>query len=392
MAGKALDAGSIAIVDGAENHHYQPGWTLVGSGLRPKSDFTRPLASLVPNHISLIPEDVKTFSPNSSSITTTSGRDIAYENLVVAAGLQINYDAIKGLPAALADPNSGVSTIYSSQTCDKVWTNIENLKSGNAVFTQPSGIIKCAGAPQKIMWMAWDRFRRTGRKDIKVDFYTGMPAMFSVKKYSDALNALRQERGVGGHFAHELISIDAANKRATFKKSDDGVHVKVDYSFLHATPPMGPLTVFKGTPIADAAGWVTVNQGTLQHVKPEFSNIFSLGDCSSLPTSKTAAAVAAQAPVLTENLYSFINTGKVASAEYDGYTSCPLLTGYGELMLAEFKYGLQPKESFSNIFDQGKSNRFFYHLKKDIFPYVYWKYMVNGKWFGAQGLRRPELL
>jgi sulfide:quinone oxidoreductase len=117
----------------------------VGSGLYPKSDFNRPLASLVPNHISLIPENVKTFSPNSSSITTTSGRDIAYETLVIAAGLQINYDAIKGLPAALTDSNSGVSTIYSSQTCDKVWTDIENLKSGNAVFTQPSGIIKCAG-------------------------------------------------------------------------------------------------------------------------------------------------------------------------------------------------------------------------------------------------------
>jgi sulfide:quinone oxidoreductase len=148
--------------------------------------------------------------------------------------------------------------------------------------------------------------------------------MFSVKKYSDALDALRQERGVNGHFLHELISIDAANKRATFKKSGDGVHIKVDYSFLHATPPMGPLNIFKGTPIADAAGWVTVDQGTLQHVKPEFSNIFALGDCSSLPTSKTAAAVTAQAPVLTENLYSFINTGEVASAEYDGYTSCPV--------------------------------------------------------------------
>ena len=117
----------------------------MGSGIYPKSDFNRPLASLVPNHISLIPENAKAFSPTSSSITTTAGRDITYDILVVAAGLQINYDAIKSLPAALADPNSGVSTIYSSQTCDKVWTDIENLKFGTAVFTQPSGIVKCAG-------------------------------------------------------------------------------------------------------------------------------------------------------------------------------------------------------------------------------------------------------
>ncbi|KAF8902123.1 hypothetical protein CPB84DRAFT_1776669 [Gymnopilus junonius] len=387
-AGKSLGDGDIGIVDGAETHYYQPGWTLVGSGLRRKADFARPLKSLIPGNISLISENVRSFSPSSSSITTASGRDIAYEILVVAAGIQTNFDAIKGLPAALDDPSSGVSTIYSYKTCDKVWTDIENLKSGNAVFTQPPGVIKCAGAPQKIMWMAWDRFRRTGRGGIKVDFYTGMPSMFSVKKYSDALNVLRQDRGVGGHFGHELVSIDVANRQATFKKAEDKSTINVDYSLLHVTPPMGPLNVFKGSPIADAAGWVLVNQATLQHTK--FSNVFAIGDCSSLPTSKTAAAITAQAPVLTENLFSFVDTGKVAGAKYDGYTSCPLLTGYGELMLAEFKYGLEPKESFSEIFDQAKPNRFFYHLKKDAFPYAYWHYMVNGQWFGAQGFSRPN--
>ncbi|KDR81572.1 hypothetical protein GALMADRAFT_239601 [Galerina marginata CBS 339.88] len=388
-AGKSLADGDIGIVDAAANHYYQPGWTLVGAGLRDKAEFSRPLVSLVPSQISLIPEDVKTFSPDSSSVTTTAGRDIAYDTLVVATGLQVNFDAIQGLPDALKDPQSGVSTIYSYQTCDKVWTDIENVKSGNAIFTQPSGIIKCAGAPQKIMWMAWDRFRKTGREGINVDFYTGMPTMFSVKKYSDALNELRLERGVGGHFGHELVSIDVGNRKAIFKKVGDSSEISVDYSLLHVTPPMGPLNLFKGSPIADAAGWVAVDKATLQHVKPEYSNIFAIGDCSSLPTSKTAAAITAQAPVLTENLFSFVDSGKVVIAKYDGYTSCPLLTGYGELMLAEFKYGLEPKESFGNFFDQKKSNRFFYHLKKDVFPYAYWNYMVNGQWFGSNGLSRP---
>ncbi|KAF9532942.1 FAD/NAD(P)-binding domain-containing protein [Crepidotus variabilis] len=390
LAGKPLNDGDIAIVDAAKDHYYQPGWTLVGSGLRPKGDFAQPLASLVPKHIDHIPENVKIFSPDSSTVTTSSGRNISYDTLVVAAGLQINFGAIKGLSEALTDPKSGVSTIYSYDTCDKTWSDIENLKKGPAIFTQPSGIIKCAGAPQKIMWMAWDRFRRTNRQDIKLDFYTGMPTMFSVKKYSDALNTLRKERGVGGFFGYDLVSIDSASQKATFKKSSDGTTVDVDYSLLHATPPMGPLDVFKGSPIADTTGWVPVDKDTLQHTKPEYSNVFAIGDCSSLPTSKTAAAVTAQAPVLVENLFSLISTGKIAGAKYDGYTSCPLLTGYGELMLAEFKYGLEPKESFSAFFDQSKSNRFFYHLKKDLFPAAYWKYMVNGEWFGAKGLSRPK--
>lgn len=175
------------------------------------------------------------------------------------------------------------------------------------------------------MWMAWDRYRKTGRGDqIKVDFISGMPTMFSVKKYSDALDALRVERGVGGFFGRNLVSVDAANRKAVFKNVADGTEVKEDYTLLHVTPPMGPLAVLKGSPIADATGWVDVDKGTLQHVKPEYSNIFSLGDASSLPTSKTAAAITKQAPVLTENLFYLMDSGKIGPAVYDGYTSCPV--------------------------------------------------------------------
>jgi eukaryotic sulfide quinone oxidoreductase len=175
------------------------------------------------------------------------------------------------------------------------------------------------------MWMAWDRYRKTRRGgQITIDFFSGMPTMFSVKKYSDALEALRVRRGVGGHFGRNLVSIDAANRKAVFKNVADGTESKEDYTLLHVTPPMGPLEVLKGSPIVDAAGWVEVDKGTLQHVKPEYGNIFALGDASSLPTSKTGAAITKQAPVLTENLFHLLDSGKIGSAVYDGYTSCPV--------------------------------------------------------------------
>lgn len=390
-AGKPLNKEDVAVVDSAHYHYYQPGWTLVGSGLKAKTETRRRLADLIPKHIAHIPESVQIFHPESSTITTTTGRSISYDMLVVAAGLQINWNGIEGLSQALVDSSSGVSSIYSYDTCDKAWADIEALRSGNAIFTQPAGVIKCAGAPQKLMWMAWDRFRRTQRGDnINVDFYTGMPTMFSVKKYSEALNSLRQQRHVGGYFEHNLVKVNSANHTATFKKPD-GTLVDTDYTLLHVTPPMGPLDFIKKSPIADSTGWVSVDPGTLRHTKSEFGNIFAIGDCSSTPTSKTAAAITAQAPILTENLFSVMDTGKLnESARYDGYTSCPLLTGYGQLMLAEFKYGLVPEESFSDIFvDQAIPRRPFYHLKKDVFPAAYWNAMVNGNWFGRNAFRRP---
>ncbi|KAI0093623.1 FAD/NAD(P)-binding domain-containing protein [Irpex rosettiformis] len=390
--GKALGKDDIAIVDAADFHYYQPGWTLVGSGLLNKSETQRPLKELLPRKVVHIAENVHSFQPEQSTITTTGGRTVAYEHLVVAPGLQINWDAIDGLSKALVNPSSGVSSIYSYATCDKVWTDIEALRHGTAIFTQPAGIIKCAGAPQKIMWMAWDRYRRTNRLDhINIDFYTGTPAMFGVKKYSDALEKLRIERGVGGYFQHNLVAVDPDNRKATFKKADN-TEVKVDYTLLHVVPPQGPLKVVKESALADEAGWVAVDPATLRSTK--FDNVWSLGDACSSPASKTAAAITAQTPVLTENLFQVADKGVLGTAEYDGYASCPLLTGYDQLMLCEFKYGGIPKETFAPWplvgGDQSTPKRLFFHLKKDFFPAVYWNFMVNGKWYGAKGLIPPS--
>ncbi|KAI0256917.1 FAD/NAD-P-binding domain-containing protein [Lactifluus subvellereus] len=379
-AGKRLKAGDIAILDAAEYHHYQVSPTLVGAGLKQKSTLRRSLSELIPPYISHIPENVASFDPAHNAVRTSAGRTVAYDALVVAMGLQVNFGAIEGLPKALADPSSGVSSIYSYQTCDKVWEDIDALRAGHAIFTQPQGVIKCAGAPQKIMWMAWDRYRKLVAGTISL-----------VKKYSEALDALRVKRGVGGYFGRNLVSVDTANRKAVFKNVADKTESKEDYTLLHVTPPMGPLDVLKGSSIVDAAGWVEVDKGTLQHVKPGYSNIFALGDASSLPTSKTAAAITKQAPVLTENLFHFLDSGKIGSAVYNGYTSCPLLTGYGELLLAEFKYGLVPAESFANyVGDQATPRRLFYHMKKDLFPWVYFNYYVKGRWFGPSGLARPK--
>ncbi|KAF8334268.1 uncharacterized protein EI90DRAFT_3153579 [Cantharellus anzutake] len=387
--GKAFSVGDIAIVDGAEFHHYQPGWTLVGSGLKDKYALRRRLADLVPSHIALRTENVTSFSPEANKVTTESGSEIAYDTLVVAAGLKSNWDGITNLRRALADPQSGVSSIYSFETADKTWSDIDALRTGKTIFTQPAGIIKCAGAPQKIMWMAWDRYRRTGRREkIDLEFVTGAPTMFSVPKYSEALNKLRIERGIDGLFGHNLVSIDPAKRTATFK-SEKG-NVEKEYTLLHAVPPMGPPDFIKSSSLADSAGWVDVDQATLQHKK--YSNVFSLGDSSSLPTSKTAAAITAQAPVLAHNLYTFLESGSTGKASYDGYTSCPLLTGYNGLMLCEFKYGLQPEETFAKALgmDQAVPRRAFYHLKKDFFPWVYFNRMVHGQWFGKNGFRAPK--
>lgn len=382
----------IAVIDPAAFHHYQPGWTLVGGGLKNKEDLKMSLPELLDPKLKLYTNAVETFAPEQNEVTLADGSKVSYEQLIVAPGIQLKYDAIKGLPEALADPSSKISTIYGYDTCDKTFHIIEQFSKGKAIFTQPAGVIKCAGAPQKALWLALDHWKRAGRynptnpesSDIQISFATGLPVMFGVKKYSEKLNQLREERGVEGLFQHDLVEING--DEAVFALADGSKTTK-KFDLLHAVPKMGPYAFVAKSPLADTAGMVEVNKATLQHTK--FANVWSLGDASSLPTSKTAAAITAQTPVLVENLLS-VSEGKQATAEYDGYASCPLTTEYGKVLLAEFKYDLIPKETFGKLLgiDQSIPRRSFYHLKKDFFPWVYKNHMVKGTWGGPKGFRR----
>lgn len=176
----AADGGTLPtrfFFQGADYHNYQPGWTLVGSGLAQKEDLRRPLPSLIPSHLHLHSSNAASFSPSSNSLTLASGSKLTYDFLIVCPGLQTNFGAIKGLPEALemGTKESGVGTIYSYKNCDSVWDAIQDFGGKKAIFTQPKGIIKCAGAPQKLMWMARSQWERDGKVDkIGVEFVSGM--------------------------------------------------------------------------------------------------------------------------------------------------------------------------------------------------------------------------
>lgn len=386
-------AEDIAIIDPAVWHDYQPGWTLVGGGLKTNRELRKPQAELIDDKIKFYNDGVREFNPQDKSVTLSGcGQNLAYDHLIVAPGIKVDYSSIKGLPEALADKSSLVSSIYGYDTSEKVFGTVQKLQKGNAIFTHPSGTVKCAGAPQKIMWMALDywkranRYNHTSSSPIDITLATALPAMFGVPKYSAALEELRQERGVEALFQHDLVSIDDGDK-ATFARPDGADKVTRRFDFLHAVPKMGPHEFVKESPLADSAGFVDVDQQTTRH--KTFHDVWSVGDASSLPTSKTAAAITSQVPVLVQNLLLALDN-KEPAAVYDGYTSCPLLTDYNRVLLAEFTYGGVPKETFRGVpgLDQGKPHRAFGMMKKHFFPWVYYKSMVKGTWGGPNGWLR----
>lgn len=363
----------VAIVEPSDKHYYQPLWTLVGAGLAKKEVTERPEASVIPRGATWIRDAVAEFHPERNSLRTRDGRTVTYDWLVVAAGLQINWDKIPGLRAALATP--GVCSNYSYATVDSTWKSIREFRGGTALFTNPSGAVKCGGAPQKIMYLADDRFRESGVRDqTKIIYASALPNIFAIDRYRATLEQVVARKSIDCRFRHELVEVRPETREAVFEQLDTLERTTIGYDLLHVTPPMGPPSFIAQGPLADSAGWLDVDATTLRHQR--FENVFGLGDCSNLPTSKTGAAIRKQAPVVVRNLLAAI-AGRPLIAAYDGYTSCPLVTGIGKLVLAEFDYKKQPDETFP--VDQSKERWSMWLLKRYLLPWLYWHGMLKGR-------------
>jgi len=367
----------VAIIEPKEKHYYQPIWTLVGAGVFPKEVSEREESDFIPRGATWIKDYAESFDPENNLVTLRSGDTVTYDYLIVAAGIQLDWDKIPGLKESVGKPETGVCSNYEYDTVTSTWENIKNLRQGRAIFTQPSTAIKCGGAPQKICYLAAHHFRQQGLEhDIEVVFASAAGGIFSVPKYADSLQKVIDRYGIVTKFSHNLVEIRANEKVAVFEKTDSGERVEMDYDMIHVTPPQSAPDFIKNSPLADEKGWVSVDKFTMQHT--QYPNVFSCGDSSNLPTSKTGAAIRKQAPALVENLMT-VMAGGMPEVEYSGYTSCPLVTGYGKLILAEFDYDKEPMESFP--FDQAQERYSMYALKAYGLPKIYWHGMLKGREF-----------
>jgi sulfide:quinone oxidoreductase len=364
----------VQIIEPSETHDYQPLWTLVGAGVLPREAARRSEESLIPSGVEWVREYAASFDPDASEVVTRSGRRLGYDALVVAAGLQLDWGKVKGLQGAVG--SNGICSNYSYDTVGSTWEAIRGFRGGDAVFTHPATPIKCGGAPQKIMYLAEDAFRRQGVRDkARIHFYSGEPSIFKVEKYAAALRAVIERKGIEPpHFRHSLVEVRVDAREAVFEDLEAKKEVVQHFDLLHVTPPMSAPDFIKSSPLAAATGWVEVDKLTCRHVR--YPRVFALGDCSNLPTSKTGAAIRMQAPVVATNVVDVLE-GREPSARYDGYTSCPLVTGYGSLILAEFDYDGKPAETFP--FNQAKERWSMYQLKRWLLPQLYWHGMLRGR-------------
>lgn len=402
----------IAIIEPASTHYYQPAWTLVGAGTYDYAKTARPMSSVMPKDATWIKDKAIGFDPKNNLVHTQTKGNITYDYLVVAPGLTYDYSLVPGLGEAM---DKGV--VCSNYTDpEHTWDVIKNFKGGTALFTQPTTPIKCGGAPQKIMYLAEGYFRKSGIRDkTEVVFATGGTKIFGEKKVAKTLMEVVDRKDINLRFYHNLVAVDGPKKIAWYELGKDimsgGRIIKTDndqnkpldnsfqynykdvkvtvegnrygihYDMLHTAPPSVAPKFIQDSVLVNEAGWLDVDHETMQHTK--FPKIFGLGDVAALPTAKTGAAIRKQVPIVVDNIDLLIKTGTIGTKKYNGYSSCPLVTDYGKMVLGEFDYDNNftpdPKLKLMLISDSSKEHWRLWMLKKYGLPYLYWNKMMKGK-------------
>jgi sulfide:quinone oxidoreductase len=366
----------VAVIEPSTRHWYQPLWSLVGGGIVDIAQSGRPEASVMPKGVAWIRDAVVGFEPDQNRLLLDGGAAVEYEYLVVAPGIECDWDGIPG--AAEAVGQAGVSSNYRPDLAPRTWDFIKDLRGGTALFTMPSGPIKCAGAPQKIAYLASHWWQLQGvLQNIRVILVLPMPGLFGLPQFATVLEQVVDRYGIDVRFRSELAEVRAGDREAVIVNNVDGTKEAIHYDVLHLVPPQHAPGFVRESPLAaggDPNGFVEVDKYTLRHVR--YPNVFALGDAANTPNAKTGAAVRKQAPVLVANLQSAM-AGRAPESRYNGYGSCPFVTARNRMVLAEFDYDLQHTPSFP-VIDLVKERYDMWLLKRYGLPFLYWNLMLRG--------------
>ncbi|MCB5273491.1 Sulfide dehydrogenase [flavocytochrome c] flavoprotein chain [Arthrobacter sp. SO5] len=367
----------VAVVEPGDQHFYQPLFSHIAGGRATASEAARPQRSVMPQGVEWIRDSAVDIDPAGKTVSLASGGQLGFGHLVVCPGLQLDWDKIPGLADAVHSP-AGASH-YEFSLAAKAWTLLSGLKAGTAVFTMPSGPIKCGGAAQKPMYLACDHWREQGvLRDIRVVMVQPYPTVFGVPGVDDELNRKIAEYGIELRLNSELVMVDAATQNALIRNNATGIAEELHYDVLNAVPPQSAPDWLKATELpapGDSGGFVDVDPQTLRHVR--FPNIWSLGDAAATTNSKSGGALRKQTKVLAKNLVA-ARDGKPLTEKYDGYSVCPFTVSGSTVVFAEFDAEYRPMPSVPKV-PTWKESRASWVVDRDIFPRVYWNLILKGR-------------
>ncbi len=388
---KCLKQSDITLIDPSDRQYYQPGFTLIASGVYTPDEVWKNQENYIPKGVTWIKDIVTAVDPMQNEITTGKNGKVSYDFMVLTPGLQINWDKVEGINYdTLGEGNA--HSIYDFEGAQKTWKAIQEFSKtgGRGLYTDTYTKHKCGGAPKKICLLTEHYMRKQGTRDsVDLSFFTASNELYDVPFFTPRLLEIYKERNIPINLNVRVKGVDTLAKQVHFEKIEKQGDQKVitpfieDYDFLHFTPPMSAPDFVREAGLGwqegslAAESWVMVDKETLVH--SVYPNIISLGDCAGIPTSKTSAAIRVQVPIAVKNLISLME-GKAPEEKYNGYAACPIVTDYGHVLLCEFDYNKDPASSFPfSMIDMSEESRLGWMLKVYMLKPLYFQGMLKGR-------------
>ena len=373
LAAKLLRDGAqdVAIIESESTHRYRPMLNYVGGGEAEMSDLERPASTVMPDGATWVQDRVTSCDPVGQSVTTREGRTIGWTTLVVATGLDEDWDATPGLTTGYAVGWAGSTFVVES--APKVWPALRQLTSGRVVFSMPPEPAPCAATALKPLFMACDHWRRAGVLDaLDVHLVLPGPTPIGVAKADAILEEALTAYGVP---VQRNAHIARVGDRQVTVATREGETVVDDLSYAHVIPAYrAPAWIAESDLAAEGpAGLVEVDPLTLRHRRHE--SVWSLGDVADLGIKPSGGALRKQVPVLSTNLLA---SDEKEFAHYDGYTVMPITVGRHQLMLVEIDREGRPAPSVPAP-DLVRPRRITWAVDRYALPVTYFMRILRGK-------------
>lgn len=385
-----LDSPDITLIDPSDRQYYQPGFTLIASGVYSPDEVWKKQEDYIPDGVKWVKDTVSAVDPVWNQVTTSDNGKIPYDFLVLTPGIQTNWEQVEGITQpTLGEGNA--HSIYDFEGAQKTWKAIQEFSKtgGKGVYTDTYTKHKCGGAPKKICLLTEHYARKQKTRDnLSLNFYTASKELYDIPYFTPRLLEIYKERNIPINLQVRVKGVDTSAKEVHLEKTETVGDQKIvtpfkeDYEFLHFTPPMSAPDFVREAGLGWTEGslareaWVMVDKETLVH--KTYPNIVSLGDVAGIPTSKTSAAVRMQVPIAAKNLISLME-GKEPELKYDGYAACPIVTDYGHVLLCEFDYNKKESISFPfSMLDMSKEQRAAWFLKVYALKPMYFYGMLRG--------------
>jgi len=312
----------VTVLSASDKHMYQPGLLYVAFGHMAVDQLYRDEASLLEPGIEFHVDPVKRYDFGRKQVQTESGKNYAYDFLIIATGARIVPDEVPGMV-------EGAEQFYTEEGAVRLHRRLMEFQGGTVamVVSIPH---KCPVAPVEAMFMLHDFFKARGIRD-KVKLKYNYPVNH-VHATANVARWAKPEFDKAGIEYETLFNVREVDPVKKIVYSEEGT--ECPYDLLIAIPPHRGMQVSEDNKLGQA-GWIPTDRYKL--TLDGHPDVYVIGDATNIPVSKTGSAAHFEAEIVSENIASLIKTG-VPVRQYDGKVYCFIEAGFDKATYNAFDY------------------------------------------------------